>query len=155
MYFFIKFYINTAAISVAINLNILYGYKTCSHKFFAVDGCVKARGQAELAPAQKFAQRTHHPLGVHAKRLMESEHTPVDAHTWRQGYGRGYRPTQPPTHYNRHSTRSNWKAEKLQLSRDLLSQSLQVPMHLSYISDQLSDTVGPWSTNPWIAWSLQ
>ena len=138
--FFIKFYINTAAISVAINLNILYGYKTCSHKFFAVDGCVKARGQAELAPAQKFAQRTHHPLGVHAKRLMESEHTPVDAHTWRQGYGRGYRPTQPPTHYNRHSARLNKGiAEKLQLSLAHGSQCLQVPMHLSYKSDRLSD----------------
>ena len=140
--FSINFYINTAAIPVAINLNIFCtATKSVATIFLQSTGCVKSRGQAKLAPAQKFAQHTHHTLGVHAKRWMESGHTHADAHTWMERLRA--RPLTKPSHQRTTIVTARddqGKAEKLQLfSRPMGRKGLQVPMHLSYKSDRLSD----------------
>ena len=85
------FYINTAAIAVAINLNIFVRLqKSVATSFLQSTGCVKARGQARLAPAQKFAQHTHHTLGVHAKDGWRADkRTPTHTCGWK-GCGRGH-----------------------------------------------------------------
>ena len=127
---------------MAINLNIFVRLqKSVATSFLQSTGCVKARGQARLAPAQKFAQHTHHTLGVHAKRWMESGHTHADAHMWMERLRA--RPLTKPSHQRTTIVTARddqGKAEKLQLfSRPMGRKGLQVPMHLSYKSDRLSD----------------
>ena len=102
-------------------------------QLIVVGGVKNDVGKPKFGTQAKNSHNAHHPLGVHARRLEEREYTPADTHVMaRLG------PTQPPT-LNGHSTRSNGKAEKLQLSRAYGSQCLQVPMHLSYLSDQTSN----------------
>ena len=92
--------------------------KSVATSFLQSTGCVKSRGQAKLAPAQKFAQHTHHTLGVHAKRWMESEQTHADAHMWMERLRA--RPLTKPSHQRTTIVTARddqRKAEKLQLSR--------------------------------------
>ena len=109
------FYINTAAIAVAINLNILYGYKIRSHKFFAVNRLRKITWASQVGSRAKIRTTyTSHPRSARQEVDGERTHARRRTHVDGKATGEATDQTQPPTHYNRHSAR--WPGESREVA---------------------------------------
>ena len=107
MYFFINFYINTAAIPVAINLNIFCAAtKSVATSFFAVNRLRKITWASQVGPRAKVRTTyTSHPRSARQEVDEERTHARRRTHVDGKAAGEATDQTQPPTHYNRHSAR--------------------------------------------------
>ena len=82
----------------------LCSYKPCSHKFFCSRRLRKKPWESPVGSGSR-AKNSHnaHITLRSARQEVDGQRTHARWRTHvKAGYGRSYRPTRPPTHYNRH-----------------------------------------------------
>ena len=115
MYFFINFYINTAAIPVAINLNIFCtATKSVATSFCSQQVAWNHAGKPRGLPRKNRTTYTSHPRSARQEVDGERTHARRRTHVDGEAAGEATDQTQPPTHYNRHSAR--WPGESREVA---------------------------------------